>query len=167
MPVKRTMMIAQQLYEGIELPGEDSVGLITYMRTDSTRVSAEAIADVREHIGRAFGDEFVPEQAERVPDEGRRPGRARSDPADVDAVRPGDGQAASDAGAVLPVPPDLEPFRGLADAAGALRRHDGRHHRRRLHVPRQGIGPEVQGVDGRARPRRRQDGRGPRRGRQR
>ena len=60
MPVKRTMMIAQQLYEGIELPGEDSVGLITYMRTDSTRVSAEAIADVREHIGRAFGDEFVP-----------------------------------------------------------------------------------------------------------
>ena len=60
MPVKRTMMIAQQLYEGIELPGEESVGLITYMRTDSTRVSAEAITDVRAHIGRVFGDEFVP-----------------------------------------------------------------------------------------------------------
>src|SRR5438094_3209446 len=49
-PVKKTMMIAQQLYEGIELPGEGSVGLITYMRTDSTRVS-EALAEVRESIG--------------------------------------------------------------------------------------------------------------------
>ena len=47
MPVKRTMMIAQQLYEGIELPGDGSVGLITYMRTDSTRVSSQAIEDVR------------------------------------------------------------------------------------------------------------------------
>jgi len=45
--VKRTMMIAQRLYEGIELGGEGLVGLITYMRTDSTRVSAEAIAEVR------------------------------------------------------------------------------------------------------------------------
>src|SRR5919197_3735384 len=41
-PVKKTMMIAQQLYEGVELPGEGSVGLITYMRTDSTRVSDQA-----------------------------------------------------------------------------------------------------------------------------
>src|ERR671927_1699665 len=42
-PVKKTMMIAQQLYEGVELPGEGSVGLITYMRTDSTRVSDQAL----------------------------------------------------------------------------------------------------------------------------
>ena len=42
-PVKKTMMIAQQLYEGIELPGEGAVGLITYMRTDSTRVSEQAL----------------------------------------------------------------------------------------------------------------------------
>src|SRR5829696_9243911 len=49
-PVKKTMMIAQQLYEGVELPGEGAVGLITYMRTDSTRVSEQAIADVREFI---------------------------------------------------------------------------------------------------------------------
>src|SRR5207344_1103679 len=46
-PVKKTMMVAQQLYEGVELPGEGSVGLITYMRTDSTRVSDQAITDVR------------------------------------------------------------------------------------------------------------------------
>ncbi|HXG54681.1 MAG TPA: type I DNA topoisomerase [Vicinamibacterales bacterium] len=61
-PVKKTMMIAQQLYEGIELPGEGAVGLITYMRTDSTRVSEQAIIDVREHIGQKFGPDFVPEK---------------------------------------------------------------------------------------------------------
>jgi len=61
-PVKKTMMIAQQLYEGIELPGEGSVGLITYMRTDSTRVSEQALTDVREYIGTKFGPDFVPEK---------------------------------------------------------------------------------------------------------
>jgi DNA topoisomerase I len=61
-PVKKTMMIAQQLYEGIEIPGEGAVGLITYMRTDSTRVSEQAITDVREFIGRAFGADYVPEK---------------------------------------------------------------------------------------------------------
>ena len=60
MPVKRTMMIAQQLYEGIELPGDGSVGLITYMRTDSTRVSSQAIEDVRAHIAQVFGDDYLP-----------------------------------------------------------------------------------------------------------
>ena len=60
-PVKKTMMLAQQLYEGIELPGEGAVGLITYMRTDSTRVSDDAIAEVRHYIAQSFGTEFVPE----------------------------------------------------------------------------------------------------------
>ena len=61
-PVKKTMMIAQQLYEGIELPGEGAVGLITYMRTDSTRVSEQAITEVREHIAIKYGPDFVPEK---------------------------------------------------------------------------------------------------------
>jgi len=61
-PVKKTMMIAQQLYEGIELPGEDTVGLITYMRTDSTRVSEQALDDVRAFIAGSFGAEYVPEK---------------------------------------------------------------------------------------------------------
>jgi len=61
-PVKKTMMIAQQLYEGIELPGEGAVGLITYMRTDSTRVSEQAITEVREHIAVKYGPDFVPEK---------------------------------------------------------------------------------------------------------
>src|SRR5437867_4499188 len=65
-PVKKTMMLAQQLYEGIELPelgAEGAVGLITYMRTDSVRVSDDAIVAVRDHIKSAFGDEYLPERA--------------------------------------------------------------------------------------------------------
>jgi DNA topoisomerase-1 len=58
--VKRAMMIAQRLYEGIELGSEGLVGLITYMRTDSTRVSNDALEEVREHIGREYGREFLP-----------------------------------------------------------------------------------------------------------
>jgi DNA topoisomerase-1 len=54
-PVRRTMQIAQRLYEGREIPGRGSVGLITYMRTDSTRVSHEALTAVREHIGTRYG----------------------------------------------------------------------------------------------------------------
>jgi DNA topoisomerase-1 len=61
-PVKKTMMIAQQLYEGVELPGEGAVGLITYMRTDSTRVSDQALAEVRQFIGGAYGADYVPEK---------------------------------------------------------------------------------------------------------
>ena len=61
--VKRAMMIAQRLYEGIELGTEGSVGLITYMRTDSTRVSNDALAEVRDFIGAQYGKEFLPENA--------------------------------------------------------------------------------------------------------
>lgn len=56
----RTMRIAQRLYEGVDLP-EGTVGLITYMRTDSVRVSPEALALAREVIGQVFGEEFLPE----------------------------------------------------------------------------------------------------------
>jgi len=59
--VKRTMMLAQRLYEGIELGAEGSVGLITYMRTDSTRVSSEALAEVRGLIGGRYGARYLPE----------------------------------------------------------------------------------------------------------
>ncbi|PYV82122.1 MAG: type I DNA topoisomerase [Acidobacteria bacterium] len=59
--VKRTMMIAQRLYEGVELGEEGSVGLITYMRTDSTRVAPEALAEVREYIGSNYGSEYLPQ----------------------------------------------------------------------------------------------------------
>jgi DNA topoisomerase-1 len=59
--VKRTMMIAQRLYEGVELGEEGMVGLITYMRTDSTRVAPEAIQEVREYVGKEYGPTYLPE----------------------------------------------------------------------------------------------------------
>jgi DNA topoisomerase-1 len=59
--VKRTMMIAQRLYEGVELGEEGLVGLITYMRTDSVRVSNEALTEVREYIKSQYGDQYLPE----------------------------------------------------------------------------------------------------------
>jgi len=59
---KRTMLIAQQLYEGVELNGEGAVGLVTYIRTDSTRVSDEALTAVRAHIGEKYGEDYLPEK---------------------------------------------------------------------------------------------------------
>ncbi len=57
---KKTMMLAQRLYEGMDLGKEGPVGLITYMRTDSVRLSSEAIKEARAYINKAFGQEFVP-----------------------------------------------------------------------------------------------------------
>src|SRR5215204_579691 len=81
-PVKKTMMIAQQLYEGIELPGDvGTVGLITYMRTDSTRVSEQALTEVREFIGQKYGPDYVPEKPNFY--------RAKKDAQDAhEAIRP-------------------------------------------------------------------------------
>ena len=59
---KRTMMLAQRLYEGVELGEEGSVALITYMRTDSVRVSQDAIAQVRDYIGVTYGGTHLPER---------------------------------------------------------------------------------------------------------
>jgi DNA topoisomerase-1 len=62
-PVKKTMQLAQRLYEGIEIGEEGLVGLITYMRTDSTRVADSALQEVRELIGTQFGPDYLPEKA--------------------------------------------------------------------------------------------------------
>ena len=61
MQAYRTMMVAQSLYEGVEIPGAGLVGLITYMRTDSVRVADEAMAAVRDHIGKEYGAAYLPE----------------------------------------------------------------------------------------------------------
>jgi DNA topoisomerase-1 len=60
---KQTMAIAQQLYEGLSVGDEGSVGLITYMRTDSTRVAQSAVAETREFIREKYGSKFVPPHA--------------------------------------------------------------------------------------------------------
>ena len=61
--VKRAMGLAQRLYEGVELGEEGQVGLITYMRTDSVRVSNDALAEARQFIGSEYGDQYLPEKA--------------------------------------------------------------------------------------------------------
>jgi DNA topoisomerase-1 len=61
-PVRKTMQVAQRLYEGVELGPDGSVGLITYMRTDSTRVSDDALRDVRARVAETYGEDYVPEK---------------------------------------------------------------------------------------------------------
>lgn len=57
---KKTMMLAQMLYEGVEIPGHGHIGLITYMRTDSTRISTEMIQQIRPYIMSVYGEEYLP-----------------------------------------------------------------------------------------------------------
>src|SRR5436190_6434630 len=77
------MMIAQHLYEGVEIGAEGSVGLITYMRTDSTRVSETALGELRGFIKQQYGDNYVPEKAIHY--------RSKKDAQDAhEAIRPSD-----------------------------------------------------------------------------
>ncbi len=81
--VKKTMMLAQKLYEGIEVGEEGSVGLITYMRTDSTRVSETALGEVRDFIQSQYGDKYLPDKPVHY--------RSKKDAQDAhEAIRPTD-----------------------------------------------------------------------------
>jgi DNA topoisomerase-1 len=61
--VRRTMGVAQRLYEGVEIGSEGTVGLITYMRTDSTNMSKDAVAEIRDWVNKKFGDKYLPSNA--------------------------------------------------------------------------------------------------------
>ena len=65
---QKTMRIAQQLYEGIDIKGSGTVGVITYLRTDSTRISAEADANAREYIAQNYGENYVSAVAKKADD---------------------------------------------------------------------------------------------------
>ncbi|AGB40618.1 DNA topoisomerase I, bacterial [Halobacteroides halobius DSM 5150] len=78
---KKTMYLAQQLYEGIDLGAEGTVGLITYMRTDSTRISKEAQANTRDYIADNLGDKYLPDTPKKY--------KAKSGAQDAhEAIRP-------------------------------------------------------------------------------
>src|SRR5215207_7907625 len=82
-PVKKTMQVAQKLYEGVEVGSEGAVGLITYMRTDSTRVSDTALAEARDFISSQYGAAYLPEKAIHY--------RSKKDAQDAhEAIRPTD-----------------------------------------------------------------------------
>jgi DNA topoisomerase-1 len=67
---KRTMMVAQKLYEGLDIGKEGLVGLITYMRTDSTRIAQDALGAVRKYIDTTYGAEYLPTRAVSHPSKG-------------------------------------------------------------------------------------------------
>ncbi|HEY2961335.1 MAG TPA: type I DNA topoisomerase, partial [Pyrinomonadaceae bacterium] len=102
--VKRTMMVAQKLYEGVELGSEGSVGLITYMRTDSTRVSDAALGEVRDFITQQYGDNYLPENAVHY--------RSKKDAQDAhEAIRPTEVARTPDSLAKFLKPEELKLYR--------------------------------------------------------
>ena len=102
--VKKTMMIAQKLYEGVELGEEGSVGLITYMRTDSTRVSDTALGEVRDLIGKQYGEQYLPEKAVHY--------RSKKDAQDAhEAIRPTEAIRTPDSLANYLKPEELKLYR--------------------------------------------------------
>src|SRR5437773_425182 len=103
-PVKRTMMIAQHLYEGVEIGAEGSVGLITYMRTDSTRVGEAALGEVRDFVRGQYGANYLPEQAVHY--------RSKKDAQDAhEAIRPTDVTRTPDSLAKYLKPEELKLYR--------------------------------------------------------
>src|SRR6202165_277062 len=103
-PVKRTMMIAQHLYEGVEIGAEGSVGLITYMRTDSTRVGDAALGEVRDFVKGQYGANYLPEQAIQY--------RSKKGAQDAhEAIRPTDVTRTPDSRAQYLKPEELKLYR--------------------------------------------------------
>src|SRR5262245_28160740 len=103
-PVKRTMMIAQHLYEGVDVGEEGSVGLITYMRTDSTRVSDAALNEVRGFVNEQYGANYLPDKAVHY--------RSKKDAQDAhEAIRPTDVTRTPDSLAKYLKPEELKLYR--------------------------------------------------------
>ena len=136
---RQTMAVAQQLYEGVPIASGESVGLITYMRTDSVTVAESAIAEVRQTIEERYGKPVRAGRAARLPhQEPAGPGGPRGDPPDLrrarrrrhgrpEAVRQGRARRPQPVPAVRP---DLEAVRRQPDGLGDLR-PDHRRRRRR------------------------------------
>ncbi|MGZ8846171.1 MAG: type I DNA topoisomerase, partial [Pyrinomonadaceae bacterium] len=103
-PVKRTMMIAQHLYEGVEIGEEGPVGLITYMRTDSIRVGEAALGEVRDFVKGQYGANYLPEKAVHY--------RSKKDAQDAhEAIRPTDVTRTPDSLAKYLKPEELKLYR--------------------------------------------------------
>src|SRR5438132_6772332 len=103
-PVKRTMMIAQHLYEGVEIGAEGSAGLITYMRTDSTRVGDAALTEARDFIRGQYGANYLPEKPVHY--------RSKKDAQDAhEAIRPTDVARSPDSLAKYLKPEELKLYR--------------------------------------------------------
>jgi DNA topoisomerase-1 len=125
----RTMQVAQKLYEGIDIGGE-TVGLITYMRTDGVQMAPEAIDEAREAIATRFGERYVPEKARHYATKAKNAQEAH------EAIRPTGFERAPDdlkkyldADQLQALRPDLETRHCQPDGLRRDRTHHGRDHR--------------------------------------
>ena len=133
------MSIAQQLYEGVDITGEGTVGLITYMRTDSLRLSEEAIAAAKGFIESRYGREYYPPKARHY----KTKGNAQDAHEAIRPLRRESGarghQEGPDHRAVPALQADLEPFSCLSDGLRRVRQRLHRGPVRRLLLPGQPV----------------------------
>ena len=130
---QQTMRLAQQLYEGVEIDGE-TIGLITYMRTDGVQMAQEAIVAIREHVGGSYGRNYLPPAPREYQSKIKNAQEAH------EAIRPTDVDAHAGQHGALPVErsapalrTDLEARGRLADAVGRARPGHCRRDRRQGH----------------------------------
>ena len=117
---QKTMRLAQQLYEGVDIKGNGTVGIITYLRTDSTRISHEADEAAREYIGQQYGEEYVSKTEKSVKKEREDPGCTRGNPSDRHYQTAGYDQGISFQRSVPPVSADMEAFYSQQNGSGEI-----------------------------------------------
>ena len=128
MTAKQTMTLAQRLYEGVELGERGSIGLITYMRTDSTRLSDTATGQAREYINATYGKEYLPDRARSF-----ATGKGAQDA--HEAIRPTDIAITPDQIAPFVEPRVLELYRLIWLRTVACQMADARLERTRVEIP--------------------------------
>ena len=114
MTPRRTMAIAQQLYEGVDIEGEGTVGLITYMRTDSLRISEEALAAAKTFIMGRYGEHTIAQTHRYKAKAGAQDAHEAIRPSNVNWT-PEHAEKGPDRRAVPALPPGVEPVCGLPD----------------------------------------------------
>lgn len=115
---QKTMRLAQQLYEGVDVKGHGTVGLITYLRTDSTRVAEEAEKMAGEFIAENYGEAYLSTGENSKKNNGKDPGCARGDPSDESFSDTCQGEGISFERSVPSLPADLEAvYRRMPDVA--------------------------------------------------
>ena len=127
----QTMRIAQRLYEGVDIGGE-TVGLITYMRTDGVDMAPEAVQAARRVIAKEYGDRYVPDAPRRYSTKAKNAQEAHEAIRPTDMGRlPAQVRPLSRRRAGAPLRADLDPHRREPDGIRRTRTHDGRHRRER------------------------------------
>ena len=130
---QQTMRLAQQLYEGVDIDGE-TIGLITYMRTDGVQMAREAIAAIRDHVAASYGGNYLPPAPREYQSQDQeRPGGARGDPPDRRRAHAGQRRALPVERSAPALRTDLEARGGVADAVGRTRPGQRRRDRRQGH----------------------------------